>query len=82
MLKTKIIEHYKPPTKILELLNSIPNIKLEITNGYAYIIEKTKIKQVFPIIYKINNSFTIYYFTNEEANKSLTMLLNTIRHLI
>ena len=27
MLKTKIIEHYKPPAKTLELLHSIPNIK-------------------------------------------------------
>lgn len=30
MLKTKIIEHYKPPAKTLGLLNSISNIKLEI----------------------------------------------------
>lgn len=69
MLKTKIIEYYKPPAKTLELLNSIPNIKLEITNGYARVIERTNIKQVFPIIYKINNSITIYHFINEEANK-------------
>ena len=69
MLKTKIIEYYKPPAKTLELLNSILNIKLEITNGYARVIERTNIKQVFPIIYKINNSITIYHFINEEANK-------------
>ena len=69
MLKTKIIEKYRPPNKTLELLNSIPNIKLEITNGYAQIIEKTNIKQVFPIVYKINDSLTIYHFINEEVNK-------------
>lgn len=69
MLKTKVIEKYKPPNRTLELLNSIPNIKLEITNGYAQIIEKTNIKQVFPIVYKINDSLTIYHFINEEVNK-------------
>ena len=69
MLKTKIIEKYRPPNKTIELLNSIPNIKLEITNGYAQIIEKTNIKQVFPIVYKINDSLTIYHFINEEVNK-------------
>lgn len=69
MLKTRIIERYRPPNKTLESLNSIPNIKLEITNGYAQIIEKTNIKQVFPIVYKINDSLTIYHFINEEVNK-------------
>ena len=69
MLKTKIIEKYRPPNKTIELLNSIPNIKLEITNGQAQIIEKTNIKQVFPIVYKINDSLTIYHFINEEVNK-------------
>lgn len=69
MLKTKIFEHYKPHTKTLELLNSISNIKLEITNGYTQVIERTNIKQGFPIIYKINNSLTIYHFINEETNK-------------
>ena len=44
MLKNKIIERYRPPNKTLESLNSIPNIKLEITNSYAQIVEKTNIK--------------------------------------
>lgn len=69
MLKTKVIERYKPPSKTLEILNSIPNVKLEITSGYAQIIEKTNIKQVFPIVYKINNLLTIYHFPNYETNK-------------
>ena len=46
MLKFKVIEKYCPPKKTLELFNSIPNINLEITNGYARVIEKTNIKQV------------------------------------
>lgn len=63
MLKTKIIERYRPPNKTLELLNNIPNIKLEITNGYAQIIEKTNIKQVFHIaVYKRLYLAFFYHF--------------------
>ena len=69
MLKFKVIEKYYPPKKTLELFNSIPNISLEITNGYARVIERTNIKQVFPIVYKINNKLTIYHFINEEVNR-------------
>lgn len=69
MLKTKVIERYKPLSKTLEILNSIPNVKLEITNGYAQIIEKTNIKQIFPIVYRINDSLTIYHFPNDETNR-------------
>ena len=68
MLKFKVIEKYYPPKKTLELFNSIPNINLEITNGYARIIERTNIKQVFPIVYKINN-LTIYEFPKEYTKK-------------
>ena len=60
MLKFKVIEKYYPPKKTLELFNSILNINLEITNGYARVIERTNIKQVFPIVYKINNKLTVY----------------------
>lgn len=34
MLKIKVIEDYKPPEKTIELINSIPTIKLETTYGY------------------------------------------------
>ena len=68
MLKFKVIEKYYPPKKTLELFNSVPNINLEITNGYARVIERTNIKQVFPIVYKIN-SITIYEFPNEYSKK-------------
>ncbi len=67
MLKIKVIEKYKPSNKILELFNST-NLNYTITNGYTQIIEKTNIKQVFPIIYKINN-LTIYEFPNEYIKK-------------
>jgi hypothetical protein len=69
MLKFKVIEKYYPPKKTLELFNSIPNINLEIINGYARVIERTNIKQVFPIVYKINNKLTIYHFINEEVSR-------------
>lgn len=69
MLKFKVIEKYYPPKKTLELFNSMPNINLEIINGYGILIEKTNIKQVFPIMYKINNKLTIYHFINEEVNR-------------
>ena len=45
-------------------------IQFDIINGYARIIDKTNIKQVFPIVYKTNN-LTIYEFINEEkSNKN------------
>lgn len=50
MLKFKFIEKHYPPKKTLELFNSIPNINLEIINGYARVIERTNIKQVFLIV--------------------------------
>lgn len=54
MLKFKVIEKYYLPKKTIEVFNSIPNINLEIINGYARLIERTNIKQVFPIVCKIN----------------------------
>ena len=65
MLKFKAIEKYYPPKKTLEVFNSIPNINLKITIRHIRVIEKTNIKQVFPIVYKVNNKLTIYYFINE-----------------
>ena len=67
MLKIKVIEKHKPSNKILGLFNST-NLNYTTTNGYTQIIEKTNIKQVFPIIYKINN-LTIYEFSIEYAKK-------------
>ena len=67
MLKIKVIEKHKPSNKTLELFNST-NLNYTITNGYTQIIEKTNIKQVFPIIYNINN-LTIYEFPNEYTKK-------------
>ena len=67
MIKTKVIEKYFPPSKTLEIFNNTP---VEITNGYTRILEKTNIKQVFPIIYKTKD-LTIYEFINEEkSNKN------------
>lgn len=67
MLKIKVIEKHKPSNKTLELFNS-NKLNYIITNGYTQIIEKTNIKQVFPIIYKINN-LTIYEFPIEYTKK-------------
>ena len=67
MLKIKIIEKHRPSNKVLELFNST-NLNYTITNGYTQVIERTNIKQVFPIVYKINN-LTIYEFPKEYAKK-------------
>jgi hypothetical protein len=75
MLKFKVIEKYYPPKKTLELFNAIPNINLEITNGYARVIERTNIKQVFPVIYYLDN-LTIYEFPKEYAKKEFYIVNN------
>lgn len=67
MLKTKVIQKYKPTSKSLQLFKNIKD--LEITNGYSLLIEKTNIIQVFPIIYKTSN-LTIYEFPKEYTKKS------------
>ena len=73
MLKTKIIEKYYPPKKTLELFFGI---QFDIINGYARIIDKTNIKQLFPIVYK-PNKLTIYEFINEEkSNKNFYIVEN------
>ena len=73
MLKTKIIEKYYPPKKTLELFSGI---QFDIINGYARIIDKTNIKQVFPIVYK-TNKLTIYEFINEDkSNKNFYIVEN------
>ena len=66
MLKTKVVEKYKPTSKSLQLFKDIKD--LEITNGYSLLIEKTNIIQVFPIVYKFNN-LTIYEFPKEYTKK-------------
>lgn len=78
MLKIKVIEKHKPSNKILELFNST-NLNYTITNGYTQIIEKTNIKQVFPIIYKINN-LTIYEFPNEYTKKPYYVVEHNIAY--
>ena len=67
MLKIKVIERHKPSNKVLELFNST-KLNYTIINGYTQVIERTNIKQVFPIVYKINN-LTIYEFPKEYAKK-------------
>ena len=74
MLKTKIIEKYYPPKKTLEMFNGV---QFDIINGYARIIDKTNIKQVFPIVYKTNN-LTIYEFINEEKKLEIDTLESEI----
>ena len=67
MLKIKVIERHRPSNKVLELFNST-KLNYTIINGYTQVIERTNIKQVFPIVYKINN-LTIYEFPKEYAKK-------------
>ena len=75
MLKTKVITKHYPPKKVLDLFKTI-NDNYEITNGYEIVIDKTNIKQIFPIIYKFNG-LTIYHFVNEEStNKCFYIIEN------
>jgi len=74
MLKIKIIERHKPSNKVLELFNST-KLNYTIKNGYTQVIERTNIKQVFPIVYKINN-LTIYEFPKEYARKQFYIVNN------
>ena len=76
MLKIKVIERHRPSNKVLELFNST-NLNYTITNGYTQVIERTNIKQVFPIVYKINN-LTIYEFPKEYARKQFYIVDNKI----
>ena len=76
MLKIKVIERHKPSNKVLELFNST-KLNYTITNGYTQVIERTNIKQVFPIVYKINN-LTIYEFPKEYARKQFYIVDNKI----
>ena len=69
MLKTKVIEKIRPSKKIIELFNS-NQLKDTSVNGYIQIIERTNIKQVFPVIYKLNN-LIIYGFPKEYAKKAI-----------
>lgn len=70
MLKTKVIERYKPTSKTLELFNKD---NLRVSNGYIQTIEKTNIKQVFPIVYE-TDSFVIYEFPKEYSRKEFYLV--------
>ena len=76
MLKIKVIEKHRPSNKVLELFNST-KLNYTITNGYTHVIERTNIKQVFPIVYKINN-LTIYEFPKEYTRKQFYIVDNKI----
>ena len=76
MLKVKVIEKHKPSNKDLELFNST-NLNYTYTNGYTQIIERTNIKQVFPIVYKIDN-LIIYEFPKEYTRKQFYIVNNKI----
>lgn len=76
MLKIKVIEKHRPSNKVSELFNST-NLNYTITNGYTQVIERTNIKQVFPIVYMINN-LTIYEFPKEYVRKQFYIVDNKI----
>lgn len=67
MLKTKVIEKIRPSKKVQELFNS-NQLNYTSVNGYIQIIERTNIKQVFPVVYYLDN-LTIYEFPKEYAKK-------------
>ena len=76
MLKIKVVERHRPSNKVLELFNST-KLNYTFTNGYTQVIERTNIKQVFPIVYKINN-LTIYEFPKEYVRKQFYIVDNKI----
>ena len=76
MLKTKVIEKIRPSKKVQELFNS-NRLNYTSVNGYIQVIERTNIKQVFPIVYKINN-LIIYEFPKEYARKQFYIVNNKI----
>ena len=67
MLKTGVIEQIIPSKKVQELFNS-NQLNYTSINGYIQEIERTNIKQVFPVIYKLDN-LTIYEFPKEYVKK-------------
>ena len=70
MLKTKIIQNYKPTSKSLQLFKNIKDLK--ITNRYSLLKEKTNIVQVFP------NKLLDLYLANNIKNEIVTKRLNSI----
>ena len=78
MLKTKVIEKIRPSKKVQHLFNS-NRLNCTSVNGYIQIIERTNIKQVFPIVYKINN-LIIYEFPKEYARKQFYIVNNKIAY--
>ena len=78
MLKIKVIEKHRPSNKVLELFNST-NLNYTITNGYTQVIERTNIKQVFPIVYKIND-LIIYEFPKEYVKKQFYIVKTKISY--
>lgn len=79
MLKTKVIEKIRPSKKVQELFNS-NQLNYTPVNGYIQIIERTNIKQVFPVIYKLDNltiyEFPKYEFPKEYAKKEFYIVNN------
>ena len=71
MLKTKVIEKIRPSKKTIQLFNS-NQLNYTSVNGYIQVIERTNIKQVFPVIYKLKN-LTIYEFPKEYAKKEFNI---------
>ena len=71
MLKIKVIDRTTPSSKSLLLFKDIKDIS--IVNGYTKVIEKTNIKQVFPIVYSFN-SIIIYEYHKEYSNKRFYLL--------
>ena len=74
MLKTKVIEKIRPSKKTIQLFNS-NQLNYTSFNGYIQVIERTNIKQVFPVVYKLDN-ITIYEFTKEYAKKEFYIVNN------
>ena len=80
MLKTKVIEKIRPSKKVKELFNS-NRLNYTSVNGYIQVIERTNIKQVFPVIYKLDN-LTICEFPKEFAKKEFYIVDNNTSYTL
>ena len=73
-MKQILLETYQGEDKVLDYINSIPNSKVKTINGKSELLEKTNIKLVSPIVYKVKINaldFEIWSYQNKEViNKS------------
>lgn len=76
-----LLENMEGDNKLSEyILNNFKNVEITVTKGKIELIEKTNIKKITPIVYKIKfykSKFIILYFKCEEIEKNKYFFLKT-----